>query len=228
MSTRAWRNLAITLVVLLALLVAADRVGVVVAERVAGNTIKSSQDLPTRPDVDVAGFPFLTQFATGKYDKVTVTAHNVPIARTKLILSRVRVVLRKLTLSRDFSSVFAKTATATALIGYDNLSQALGATVGYDSSGRVKITKSITIAGTSVTGTLRTRPQLVDGALGFADTTVNNAGALGQAVIDALDHVVHLTIPLGGIPFKIRVQSLRVDATGVVIALIGHDVSYTN
>jgi hypothetical protein len=228
MSTRAWRNLAIALVVLIALLVAADRVGVVIAERVAGKTIQSSQDLPSRPDVDVAGFPFLTQFATGKYDKVTVTAHNVPVAHTKLDLSRVRVVLHELTLSRDFSSVFAKTATATALIGYDNLSQALGATVGYDSGGRVKVTRTISVAGTSVTGTLRTRPQLVNGALGFTGSTVNNAGALGQAVIDALDQVVHLTIPLGGIPFKIRVQSLQVDATGVVIALVGRDVSYTN
>jgi hypothetical protein len=226
MSARAWRNLGIVLVVLIGLLVAADRVGVVIAERVAGNTIKSSQDLPSRPDVDVAGFPFLTQFATGKYDKVTVTAHNVPITRTKLRLSRVRVVLHKLSLSRDFSSVFAKTADATALVGYDNLSQALGATVGYDRSGRVRITKRITIEGASATATLHTRPQFVNGALGFTATTVDDAGSLGQAVIDAMDRLVHLTIPLGGIPFKIRVQSLHVDASGLVINLVGHDVSY--
>jgi hypothetical protein len=228
MSGRAWRNLAITLVVLIALLVAADRIGVVIGERVAGDTIKSSQDLPSRPDVDVAGFPFLTQFATGKYDKVTVTAHGVPIARTKLILSRVRVVLRKLTLSRDFSSVFAKTATATALLAYDQLSRALGATVGYDSGGRVKVTEKISIAGRTVTGTLRTRPQVVNGALGFTGSTVTNAGSIGQAVVTALEQVVNLHIPLGGIPFKVRVQSLHVDPTGVVIALVGHDVSYTS
>jgi hypothetical protein len=228
MSTRAWRNLLITLVVLIALLVAADRVGVVVGERIAGDTIQSSQDLPSRPDVDVAGFPFLTQFATGKYDKVTVTAHGVPIARTKLVLSRVRVVLHKLTLSRDFSRVFAKTATATALLDYDQLSRALGASVGYDSAGRVKVSKKISLAGRSVTGTVRTRPQLVDGALGFTGSTVNGAGSIGQAVVDALDQLVGLHIPLGGIPFKVRVQSLHVDPTGVVIALVGHDVSYSD
>src|SRR6266487_1277477 len=101
MSTRAWRVSALVVAVLIALLVAADRVGLYVAERLAGDTIESSQDLSSRPDVDIGGFPFLNQAITGNYDKITVTAHDVPVGLPgrPLNISQVRVVLHQLTVS---------------------------------------------------------------------------------------------------------------------------------
>jgi hypothetical protein len=68
---------------------------------------------------------------------------------------------------------------------------------------------------------------LVNGALSFVGTSVDNAGALGGAVAAALGQVFDLAIPLQGIPFDVRVRKLRVGADGVTIKLTGRDLSYS-
>jgi hypothetical protein len=225
-SARTARGLLIALAVLLLLLVAADRIGVVIAERTAGDTIQSSQHLAERPDVDIAGFPFLTQLATGHYDEITVTAHDVPIGGDVLAISQVRVVLRSLSVSRDFSEVRAKTATATARIDYAELGRRLGVTLRYAGAGRIAASKTVDVAGRSVTGTVRTRPRLANGALSFAAVTVDHAGALGQLVVAALSHVFAFDVPLRGIPFEIRLRSLQAEPQGLVLVLTGRNLFY--
>src|SRR5690242_11806377 len=125
--SRAPRRLLIGVVVLLVLLLAADRIGKYAAEQVAGDTIQNSQHLQSRPDVEVAGFPFLTQFASGDYGEITLTAADVPVgsSSTPLRLSRLRVILHDVTVSRNFSSFHANSATASGLIGYADLGKAL-------------------------------------------------------------------------------------------------------
>ena len=66
------RRLMIGVIVLVGLLVAADRAGNVIAERTVATTVQRSQHLAHKPDVDIAGFPFLTQLAAGKFGKVTL------------------------------------------------------------------------------------------------------------------------------------------------------------
>jgi DUF2993 family protein len=229
MGGRAARRIAIALVVLVVLLVAADRIGNYAAERTAGNTIQSSQDLSSRPDVDIGGFPFLTQLAAGKFDQVTITAHDVPVARTANLLriSDIRVVLGTVTVSRDFSRVSAATADATATITFADLSRVLGVNVGYAGGGRIRATKKVTVLGSTVAASLTTQPALVNGGLAFTATSINNAGQLGAAVTSGLNKVFDVGVPLQGIPFKISVVSLRVESQGVVIALTGRNLSYS-
>ena len=54
------RRLLIVLVVLAALLVVADRVGVVVAQNRLASQIQQQLDLDRKPDVSIRGIPFLT------------------------------------------------------------------------------------------------------------------------------------------------------------------------
>jgi hypothetical protein len=227
---RTARRLLIALAALLVLLVVADRVGVVIAERAAGDTIETSQHLASRPDVDIAGFPFLTQLATGHYDKITVTAHDVPIGRGDAVLtiSSLTVVLHSLTVARDFSRLHAKTATATARISYAELIQRLGLQLRYAGGGSVVASKTITIAGRSITGTVRARPRLAAGALSFDAVSVDNAGALGELAATALGHVFDVALALQGIPFKVQVQDLHAAPDGVILTLAGEDLSYAN
>lgn len=230
MGARALRRLVIVIVAVLALLVAADRVGVFVAERAAGDTIQSSQHLDSRPDVDIAGFPFLTQLATGKYDKITVTAEDVPVGGKKELLeiSRLQVVLHTLRVSRDFSSVRADRADATALITYAELGNAVGINVSYAGGGRIKAAKTVSVGGTSVTAVITTKPQLSGHSLSFGSSSVRNAGQLGDAALSTLDAVFDLSIPLGTIPFQVRVDSLHADEHGIEVALTGHNLYYAS
>jgi hypothetical protein len=60
------KKLLVALVVLALLALGLDRGGVYVAERVAGSSLQDSQGLSERPDVDIAGFPFLDQLVSGR------------------------------------------------------------------------------------------------------------------------------------------------------------------
>ena len=222
------RTLLIVLVALAGLLVAADRVGLYIAERAVGDTIQSSQELSARPDVDIAGFPFLTQLATGKSDKITITAEDVPIDKKTHILrlSRVRVVFHQITASRSFDKFHADTGQATATISYAELSDALGIDVTYAGDGRIKADKKITVLGQTIEAAISTRPELVNGALSFAKTSINGLKDVSGDIAAALDKIFDLHIPLNGIPFGVRVQSLRMDAGGVQVALAGTDLSF--
>jgi hypothetical protein len=225
---RVGRRVVVTLLVVVVLLVVADRVSAYVAERAAGNSIESSQHLDSRPDVNIAGFPFLTQLATGKYDKITITANDVPVGqRVQVHLSALDVVLHTVTVSHGFSRVHSNAATATASIDYADLGRALGVDVGYAGRGRIKAAKTVTAAGRSAHATVVTTPKLVDGALAFGGTSINDASQFGAAVTSELNKVFDLSIPLQGIPFHVRVRSLTVDPKGIQLVLAGRNLSYT-
>jgi hypothetical protein len=227
MSTVA-RRVLITVIVLVLLLIAADRIGAYVAERMAADKLQSSQHLDSRPDVSIAGFPFLTQLAAGDFDKITVTATDLPVGNNprQLLVSRLKVVLHRLTVSRSFSRVHADTADATATITYAELGHTLGLPVTYAGDGRIRAGKSVTVAGRTLSASVSARPELVNGALSFAAARVNGAGQLGEAVTSTLTRVFDLTIPLQGLPFKVRVKSLQVTRGRILIALTGSDLSY--
>lgn len=226
---RAGRWIIISVVALIVLLIVADRVGDAVAERVAGNALQSSQHLDHRPDVDIAGFPFLNQLATGHYDKITVTAHDVPLGPDArgLALDRLQVVLHHLSVSRSFSHFHADTASAAGTIGFDQLGDALGVQLDYAGNGRVAVTKNIAVAGHTFHVQVTAKPYLHGNSLGFTDTSVVGADGVSGAAIDALTRVFGISIPLRSIPFDVEVKSLNVGSDGLVITLVGQDLVYT-
>ena len=60
------KALAVLLVLVLGLLVLADRVGVAVAEGQVAEQVEARGGLAGTPEVDIAGFPFLTQARSGE------------------------------------------------------------------------------------------------------------------------------------------------------------------
>ena len=226
---RVGRWIIICVVALIVLLIVADRVGDAVAERVAGDTLQSSQDLDHRPDVDIAGFPFLNQLATGHYDKITVTAKDVPLGRNArgLQLSRLQVVLHHLSVTRSFSHFHADTATATGTIGLGQLGDALGVELEYAGNGRVELTKDVDVADQTFHLKVTAKPYLHDGSLAFTDTSFVGADGVTGAAIDALTSVFGISIPLNNIPFDVRLTSLSVGSDGLVITLVGKNLVYT-
>jgi hypothetical protein len=225
---RAGRWIIVAVVALLVLLVVADRVGKEVAERVAGDTLQSSQHLAHRPDVDIAGFPFLTQLAAGNYDKITVTATDVPLGRRArgLIISRLQVVLHDLDVSRSFTHFHAQTASAAATLGFDQLGTALGARLSYAGSGRVEIVRDVPVAGHTLRVRASAKPYLHNGALGFTDMSVAGARGVSGAAVNALTSAFRIQIPLQGIPFDVRLRDVSAGPDGVVVTLAGRDLVY--
>ena len=67
----------IAIFVLLALLVGADRIALLIAESQLASRIQSSQHLNQKPDVSIAGFPFLTQVIARDFPHATVDIHGL-------------------------------------------------------------------------------------------------------------------------------------------------------
>lgn len=88
------RGLLITVLVLVALLVGLDFGARAIAEDRVGAALQSSLDLPQSPDVDVRGFPFITQALAGRYDDVGLSAPGIRYGK-----------LQDLTLTADLSGV---------------------------------------------------------------------------------------------------------------------------
>ncbi|TPQ16342.1 LmeA family phospholipid-binding protein [Streptomyces sporangiiformans] len=74
----------IGLLVLAAFLTLGDRWAVLYAEHAAADKLKDQLDLSAAPEVEINGFPFLTQLADSRVDNVKVTVPDVAAARVSL------------------------------------------------------------------------------------------------------------------------------------------------
>jgi hypothetical protein len=223
------RRLVIGVIVLVGLLVAADRIGNVIAEHTVAKTVQDSQHLAHRPDVDIAGFPFLTQLAAGKFGKVTLRDHDVTAGtgRRALRLSAVTVVLREVHVARSFTSATAAHTTASALASYADLSSALGVTVTYAGDGLVRAKASTSALGQRLTGTVTARPDIHDGTLAFGSPRVSVAGVqLPPAAAQALAHVFGAPLPLAGLPYGLSVRSVTASSDGLDLVLTGRNLTF--
>jgi hypothetical protein len=228
---RRWPWVLLVIVLVLAgLLVAADRIALKVAEDRAATTLQTSQHLSQKPDVDIAGFPFLTQLAAGEFDKVTITADDVVVGNTGTTLQIDSVVadLHHVTVSRNLSQVRARTATADARISYAELSRVLGTPVHAGSDGRLVAEPSVTVAGQTVRVTVSARVQAsaADG-ITFVDPDVTVGGVtLPSAVSNAAAAVFSKAISLARLPFDVEVTGVDVTDTALVLHLSGQNLVY--
>lgn len=221
-----WVLLVIVLV-LGGLFVAADRIALSWAEDKVATSLQQSQHLSSKPDVDVAGFPFLTQLAAGEFDDVTVTADDVEVGHG-LTISPLVVDLHHVTVSDDRSEVRARTAQAAATIGYTDLSRVLHTTISDGGDGRLVAEPSVTIAGHTFHGKVSAVPHASSGdEISFGDPKVSVNGVdVPSEVRNALAGVFSTAISLAGIPFHIRVTGGDVTNKGVIVHLTGRDLVY--
>ncbi|MDQ2750092.1 MAG: DUF2993 domain-containing protein [Actinomycetota bacterium] len=232
-----WPRVVIALIVLVGLLVAADRIALVVAERATGRTIQVAQGLGSAPSVSVAGFPFLTQLVAGHFGKVTLAAADLTVGQQgrTVRISTVQAVLNGVDVARDLSSVHADTATATSAISYPDLSATIGVPLSYggpsqDGIGRVTARQSVSVAGQQVSGSVTAEVRIEGGALRFVAPVVSIDGAGGaavpQPVVDEFTSLFGDPLALTNLPFGLTVRSVTADRAGVHITLAGSDVSF--
>lgn len=202
-------RLVIALAVILGLLVVADRVAVNVAQRQVADRIEVDQGLSTRPDVTIGGFPFLTQAIGGKYDDVTLKVHDISrggVTVTSIVvhLSGVHVPLSDV-LKGHVSRVPIDRARATVTIGYADIDTYLAGfnhvTIAYAGDGNVRVTGSVTIAGHTVSA-----------------SGVGKVELAGQSLQVQANNGPAVTIPLGRLPFGIRLEAAIATNQGIVVA----------
>jgi hypothetical protein len=226
---RTARRLVIAALVLIALLIAADRIGCLVAERIAADTLQDSQHLEHRPDVHVDGFPFLTQLAAGHFDQIRASSTDVVAGSgdRSLRIARISVRLRDVDVDRDFSRATAGTLRATGKIDFADLSSALGLPVRYAGGGRVVVSASVTVAGQRISGSVSAVPVVVDGTLRFEQPRIQAAGGtVPQVATNALAAVFGAPLSLRSLPYRLRVQDVHADPDGLAITLTAAQLTF--
>jgi hypothetical protein len=230
------RRLVVAAVVFVGLLVAADRISLLVAERLAADAFQSSQGLATRPSVSVDGFPFLTQLAAEHFGEVNVEVTGLvvgPAHGRRVRIEHLDVTLHQLRILDGFSTVTVSSATATGMINYVDLSHALGLTLTYGGTaggtGRVSATTTVSVAGESVSATIAAAVSgsSADG-LTFRDATASaNGVSLPPSILATLTTAFTQSIPFGTLPFGVRLESISATPDGLVCHLSARNLTYS-
>ncbi|MFC9593117.1 DUF2993 domain-containing protein [Streptomyces sp. NPDC056944] len=224
---RALRILLIVAVVLGGILVGIDRLAVSYAESEASSRVKLSGTKSDSIEVDIKGFPFLTQVADKRFDEVDVTATGVrATAGDKNVrVGELTMALRDVTVTGDWAGAKAGSASGTALISYADLTAASdrGATVAYGGDGKLKVTGSVKILGRSLTRSVLSTVTVVNGdTLKVRADEVPGAGIPG--VEDLVRERTDFERPIGMIG-GMKVEKVEPRPDGLAVMVTGKDVA---
>ena len=218
----------IALVVLLGLLVAADRIALAVAQDQLASRIQTSQHLSQKPDVSIDGFPFLTQVVSRDFPHATVDIHGLT-GNDGLVISNMRADLHGVHVSSGFNSATVDTLDATAQISYTDIAKALASeltvggvqvgTIKLSYAGNDKVTAAYEVLGINVSATV--------------DVTVTDGNTLNFKSVSIKTPVSSLYTPpnfnenyeLGALPFGMQLKNLTFTPSTVDISAVGTDVS---
>lgn len=236
------RLLIAVLIFFLAVLVAVDRLGAIVAAHVFAGKVQTYEHLPNRPKVTIGGIPFLTQALSGNYNDVTVQANNVPIdgVSVSTFTAHLRGVHIPVSSVRtgsvkhvpvdevDANAFISLDAINTYLSGHQTTNQRLILRAGPDE--QVTVVDRFHVHGKPVTLRGLGSVTLANNVVNFAISRYTSAAVLTPAVNgEAFSEVLRaLSMPLGGLPFRIQLQSVIVTSTGLSISGAAHNVILGN
>ena len=218
------RRLTLLLLVVLVGLLVVDRGAAFVASKVVASQARTAGGLASTPDVDVTGFPFLTQALRGRYDRVTVEARGVPagevqLARLDATLSGVRVSLSD-ALRGSLDTVPVDSVEARALVDYDQLSERAGAsrrTVTPDGD-MVRVFGEVDVLGRSFSAVAVSRVELVEGDIVVTGESYEvGSSAADRLVTRALRGRLDLRVPIGTLPYGLGLTGVEVQPDGVAV-----------
>ncbi|MFF4711134.1 DUF2993 domain-containing protein [Streptomyces eurythermus] len=240
---RGLRILLIVVVILGALFVIADRVAVHFAEGEAADKLKANEQLATAPDVDIKGFPFLTQLAGGSLDDVEVGIKEYDAAtgdagRT-IRVENLKAHMKGVEFSGDYSSATAATATGTGTVSYAELlktakPQPTEVAPGADArvtglsdggNGKIKVAVELTAPalGIKQTVSVLSSVSVVDGKVEVhADSLPSLAGA--AIAEDRIRAITDFQQAIDRLPGGIKLDKVQAAPEGVEISVKGSDV----
>lgn len=226
---RSRRPLVITVGALLASVlvpVAADRLA---ATRVESRTAEAFQEgmrTPSAPEVHVRGFPVLTQLASGTLRHVDITAHDIPAsdATGPLPVSELSLRLAGLRKSDDDEEALARSADATALLTYPDVSDALGPEI--SRGARADQVRATVLLPTGDDVTVAATLSVLSGnRIAFRDVQFAS-GLLPEVGRWSLGKVFEQPIRLRNIPHGLHLRSVTTTESGLSARLSGESVTF--
>ncbi|MFD3997010.1 DUF2993 domain-containing protein [Streptomyces sp. NPDC058548] len=223
---RALRILLIVAVVLGGVLVGIDRLAVGYAEDEAAGRVKLSSAKSDAVEVDIKGFPFLTQVADKRLDEVDVrlTGVTATAGDKNIRVGELNVALRDVTVTGDWAGAKAGSASGTALISYADLTAASDqeAVVAYGGNGKVKVTGGVKVMGRTLTRTVLSTVTVVNG-----DTIRVRADEVPGEGIPGIEDLVRARTDFDrsiGVIAGMNVEKVEPRPDGLAVTVTGKDV----
>ncbi len=226
------RRLLIAVIVLAGLLVVADRVAVVVADRQIASRVQSAYNLPSKPSVSVTGFPFLTQVASGDYHQIDVSigslsTDGVQVNGLTAQLNGVRAPFRDL-FGHGSASITAAQVTGSGTVPFSSVRSHLPRGVELSQDG-----EALRLAGTvsylGVTVPVSADATLAADGSGIAVTPTRISVASGSSALSsAIAGQFRFVVPVTGLPLHLEVRSVSVVPGGVRVGASAADVTFTS
>src|SRR5918992_3598697 len=223
------KGLLIFLFVLIIGVIAADRIGVAVAQDQIATQVAAQNDLPRKPDVKIHGIPFLTQAIGGNYEKIDVavgqmTQQGVTLDDVRIELADVRAPLRDV-INSDTSNVVAGTATASAVVPYDTVEERAPEQVDSVSANgsNLQVRGNIAVLGFSGDVTILAAVRATSRGIGVTPQSVRS-GSGPEVPLALLRQQFTFTVPVRDLPLGSRISDVEVTPGGLRIAATADDV----
>jgi hypothetical protein len=220
--TRRWVMATFTIVVIVVLLVIGDRVACAITENAFASQFQS-QGVPVKPSVDIEGFPFLTQLAAKDFNKVDISASNIPVnlpTGGTLSITSVHGTISGLHISGYSSSANAKVdhISATAFVSFGSLAAAgslggTGVTLTQAGPNTVKITAGVAgLSDTEEAQITQTGPQTI--SIKIVDS---GSGVLGGILGSIGFNSFSFSLPKV-VPASLRITALTLNSQGLTVS----------
>jgi hypothetical protein len=227
------RALLVVLLLLAGLTLVADRVAVGIAEDRVADQLAGKGGLVGTPEVDITGFPFLTQVVRGRYEDVRVSLDADELGqpagtRADVLLRGVHVPLRT-ALSGSVQEVPVDRLDGTATLAYDLLAAELGsdATVAQEGGG-LRITRTVEILRYTLPVTAAGTVTLDGDELVVDVEEAAGAGVdIPDFLVDRVSDLLDLRYTVPQLPFGLQLTSVTPAADGVRVRVEATDAVLT-
>jgi hypothetical protein len=224
------RKLLIGVVVLVVLLVAADRIGVAVAENQIAARLQTAYGLPAKPGVSITGFPFLTQVVVGDYAEIDVSVNRVEANGTPLHDLNIRLTGVHATIGQVLGSgsslVTADQAAGSAVVAFATVEQRLPRGFRLSSDGKnIRVSGKVNYHGLHVPVTATVALRVAGTGIRVRPVDVTIPGGIVLPAT-AYSSELGVTIPLGALPLHLHLTSVQVTAGGVRIGAAASNVQF--
>jgi hypothetical protein len=202
------------------------------AEQKAATALQPRLGTPQPPQVDIEGFPFVTQVASRLIDRIHIVADQIGTTNDALLtLAHTDLVLTDVATNDWFKTMNISHAEGTALLDYAKLSSLAGAPMTYGSDGRVELDIKTTVLGRDVEAVVSGTPRLnaKEQTMTLSDAKIAVAGVnLPEFTSQALLVALLKPIPLKGMPLGMTVTRITAAEDGVHVDLVGDNLAVSS
>jgi hypothetical protein len=222
------KKLAVFLILVCGLLIGADRAAAWQADTMLASHLASAYHLDPQPSVQVQGFPFLTQWGSGKYQQIDLQMAGITVDQVHV--SNVTVHLRDVSIApHATSSSDAAGGTVGSLdlrgtVPYTGIPVPEGFRVGPDGD-HLRLTGSYALPGLSGSVNARIRVAVQGGKLVFTVDSVDAPNPVLRNVITTqLTQQLQKVSSLENLPFGVHLDGVQVTQNGLDVVASARQV----